>query len=253
MTRRPRHAWLGLLLLPLLVAWRWPGETNRLAAAGREAYRQGRFDEAAKTWSNALSGAGDSTELTYNLGTAWLQQREYARSLEVLGRAAERTDDRAALDRIHYNRGNAYFRLDKIPEAAQAYRQALAADPNDEDAAYNLRLCEERQKQQNNQSDKNKGGGQSPPNPQNSADKQNQPPRARPDDRQTTGGQQPSNMTEAEANRRLDGLQRNEREDRGLFNPRPSQRHVRPNPLDPNTSLDELLRGQQAESKERDW
>ncbi|MCQ8115944.1 vWA domain-containing protein [Methylomonas rosea] len=63
----------------------------------------------------------------------------------------------------HYNRGNALAQAGQLPEAVQAYQQALQLDPNHQDAKYNKELVEkklkeqEQQKQQdNNQQDDQK-------------------------------------------------------------------------------------------------
>lgn len=42
---------------------------------------------------------------------------------------------------LHYNLGNAYFKLNDVPRAILNYEKALKIDPNNEDAAYNLSLA----------------------------------------------------------------------------------------------------------------
>ena len=62
----------------------------------------------------------------------------------------------------HYNRGNALARLDRYPEAIAAYEQALALDPDHEDAAFNKTLLEdileEQEQQQQQQQQQNSEG-----------------------------------------------------------------------------------------------
>ncbi len=243
-----RRWWVVLpwLLAPLLSGWRWPGETNRLAASGQQAWQEGRFEEAAQAYGEALTAAGDSAQLAFNYGTALLQQGSYAAAVEALGRAAERTQDPALLDRVHYNRGNAFFRLGRIPEAAAAYRQALAADPQDEDAAYNLRLCEQRQQQQAAGGGANQpqqggaggaggaGGGTIAAQPQGA-----DPGRATP-------------LTEAQVDQRLRALAQLEEDLRKGFRPRASALGRRDLPP-AEVSVDEQVKQAQGHTDTVDW
>lgn len=45
---------------------------------------------------------------------------------------------------VYYNLANAYFRMDKLPEAVLNYERAHRLDPSDEDTRYNLALCRSR-------------------------------------------------------------------------------------------------------------
>ena len=60
----------------------------------------------------------------------------------------------------HYNRGNALARLDRYPEAIAAYEQALALQPDHEDAQFNKELLEkllEEQQQEQEQQQNSEG------------------------------------------------------------------------------------------------
>jgi len=43
--------------------------------------------------------------------------------------------------KLYYNLGNAYFNLNKLPEAILNYERAKVLDPRDEDIAFNLRIA----------------------------------------------------------------------------------------------------------------
>lgn len=43
--------------------------------------------------------------------------------------------------KLYYNLGNAYFNLNKLPEAILNYERARVLDPRDEDIAFNLRIA----------------------------------------------------------------------------------------------------------------
>lgn len=73
-----------------------------------------------------------------------------------------------------YNRGNALARAGKLEEAVKAYDAALAAKPDDADAAFNRDLvlkALEQQKKQNQQQQQNQNQNQSQNSPQKSDDK----------------------------------------------------------------------------------
>lgn len=43
---------------------------------------------------------------------------------------------------VYYNLGNAYYRMDNYPKAILNYRRAQRINPQDEDIAYNLSICQ---------------------------------------------------------------------------------------------------------------
>lgn len=80
---------------------------DSLIIKGNEAYNEGRYNE--------------STELY----------------LEVIDRGYESSE-------LYYNLGNAYFKLNKMPEAILYYEKADKLDPGNEDIEFNLRLANSR-------------------------------------------------------------------------------------------------------------
>ncbi len=157
---------LLLFCAPLLVGFRWPWETSRLQKEARAAFEQQDYARADELWSDLYRDRSGDAALAYNLGTARLARGDYAGAMEVLGQGLERTRDPALLDQLHYNRGNAAFKMGDLERAAAEYEAALQAVPGDEDAAFNLELCRR-------QPPPPQGGGgddpdedQSPPQPQ---------------------------------------------------------------------------------------
>ncbi len=88
-----------------------------------EAYRQGDFERASELSEEPLLQA-----------SAYYRSGYYQKALEAFGH-----DDSA---KSHYNRGNVLVRLERLPEAIEAYSRALTLDPSLGQARYNRRLIE---------------------------------------------------------------------------------------------------------------
>lgn len=138
---RSRRSTFALLALAAgSLGWLDPSATPRAAA---RLYAEGKFDDAATRYNQALTDAPDSTLLHFNLGDAEYRRKQY----EAAGRAFGQVPQSAA---AQYNQGNALYRLGqaaeqekpqdalaKWAEALVAYRRAIATDPADEDAKFN--------------------------------------------------------------------------------------------------------------------
>lgn len=227
-----RRALLWMLLALSLAGWRWPGEVNRICRHARELDAQGKPAEAAKLLEEAAAANPGSPEIAYNLGTCRLEQNDHAQAVEAFSRALEGARDDALRERIHYNRGNAFFRLDQIKEAAAEYQRALQIDATDADAKHNLQVCLERL---------------NPPPSPGSGGGQGKQPQAGSSAGAAQGGgqgqdQAPAGMSEAEVDRTLKSLEDDEKLFRAyLRSPEESR--------DWNTRLDGALDS----GAEQDW
>ena len=235
---KSRRVGLALLLLfPLLVGFRWPWQTARLQREAAESFAKGAYGHAAEVWGELYQGQRGDPKLAYNLGTAKLAQKQYADAIEVLGQGLEHTNDPQTINELRYNRGNAYYRLDDLERAAAEYEAALKADPEDEDAAFNLALCRRKQQPPS-------GGGGSKRDPDSEM-----PPVGSNGKRQEP--KESGGMTEEQVDRMLDRLKQDEESFRTYFTPRPS---ITPQAADPtNADLDDVMRGLRGEGRERDW
>jgi tetratricopeptide (TPR) repeat protein len=80
--------------------------------------------------------AGTATVL-FEKGNRAYQEGQYREALEFYLEAETQTEGFA----INYNLGNAYYKLNKIPESILHYERALKFEPNHPDALHNLRLA----------------------------------------------------------------------------------------------------------------
>lgn len=89
------------------------------------------------TWgisSNESENAG------FRKGVEAYLEANYEEALHYFQLAAEGNEGAA----LHYNLGNTYYKLNRIPESILHYERALKFEPAHEDIRYNLRLANER-------------------------------------------------------------------------------------------------------------
>lgn len=94
-------------------------------------------------------------------GQAWYRSGEHANAVEVWSRLGSAD--------AHYNRGNALAHLGEYTAAIEAYDQALAIEPDMEDALANRALLEQMEQQQEQQAGEEGESGQSEPSDDRSA------------------------------------------------------------------------------------
>ena len=198
---REEGPWLFVLLLPLvamifrrgwlfvLVLTSWPSLSQALEwrelfindnQRAYELLQEGQAAEAAQTFDDSMWQ-----------GIASYKAQEYEAALQHW------SNEESPI--TSYNRGNALARNGKLPEALQAYDQALAAKPDWEDAQFNrhlvAKLLDSQQKQP--QEDRSSGG-----NPNQSEegeeDSQEQPNQAAPSGNSTEENQLPENNDAAD-------------------------------------------------------
>ena len=139
-----RNLALGLVLAASagvqgLYAQRYP--ERRVLRAGNALYEQENYPEAEIRYRKAQEQS-PTYEGLFNLADALYKQKRYDEALNILKQISR---DEVA--------GNTYFQQKKLPEAAEAYKNALRRNPLDDEARYNLAYVLELMKQ--NQDDKN--------------------------------------------------------------------------------------------------
>lgn len=136
------------------LAWLDP---HHRAREGNRLYADGKYDEAATRYNEALVDAPDSPLLHFNLGDVAYRQGKFDDAVKAFGQVPAGDADSARTARVAYNIGNAKFRLGEAAESSDpkaalglwaealaAYRRALGADPEDDDARVNHELVEKR-------------------------------------------------------------------------------------------------------------
>jgi len=156
-----RRGWLFVLVLTswpsLSQAWEWRELFINDNQRAYELMEEGQAAKAAQTFN-------DSTWQ----GIAAYKAQEYEEALKYW------SNEESPI--TSYNRGNALARNGKLPEALEAYDQALAAEPDWEDAQFNRDLVAKLLDSQQKQSQEDKSSGGNPNRPEEGEeDSQEQP------------------------------------------------------------------------------
>lgn len=136
-----------LLLLPLLLAASPLTREQPDVREGNERLLQGDPSGALERYQAAERAVGQRPELDYDRGLALLRQGKTAEGLAALRRAAERGDGPLA-SRALQNAGGALDAAGDRDGAIRAFGDALARDPSNEDARFNLEVLLRRRAQE---------------------------------------------------------------------------------------------------------
>jgi len=158
----------GMLIFGLAFSARALAETN-----ADELYRQGRFKEAEKAYADSDMDHPKDVKYRYNRGCAAYENSDFQGAMAAFSSVLRRSKDKSVRFRTSYNLGNTAFKLGDYDSAVSYYRQAVIADPTNEDAPYNLELAlralekqkkqkseEEQKKQNQKEQDRSKDKGE---------------------------------------------------------------------------------------------
>ena len=135
------------------VAWA-KADVGGLMRQGNSLYARGKFDEALARYGMAELLEPDATSIHFNMGNALFRLGRYEDAMRELELASvdKKPSRRAA---ALYNAGNVLFKAGQLDGAIKAYTAALVIDPKDRAAKQNLEYClrkkQEQQQQQQNQ------------------------------------------------------------------------------------------------------
>ncbi|MFQ5974596.1 MAG: tetratricopeptide repeat protein, partial [Alphaproteobacteria bacterium] len=112
-----------------------PFDTGRAFATAREHHMAGRLEAAERLYQQILDEEPEHPDALHLLGVMRWQQKQFAKSIELIGRAIDRNPDEA---KYHSNLGNALRDAGRAEEAVASYRRALELDQDLADAHHNL-------------------------------------------------------------------------------------------------------------------
>jgi Ca-activated chloride channel family protein len=128
-------AWPGSLW-----AWHWYEPAARKNQQGIEAYRREKYSEALERFLSAKGLKAGALELENNTAAALYQLKKYQEAADEFSRIDTSKLGAAAAAAVHYNLGNAYYRLGRYPQALESYKRGLLLDPDDVQGKKNYEL-----------------------------------------------------------------------------------------------------------------
>ena len=232
--------WVGRVLLCLCAGAGvgWGNPLSDRNSKGNKEYREGRYAEALAAYAQALAEDPGQPDVTYNIGNVLYREGQFEEASQGYGRATF-SDDVRRRQEATYNLGNAKYRLGNLEEAAAYYKRALDLNENDDDARYNLEFVlrqmqnqppqggeqdqdEESQDQENQEQDKREQQKDEQQQERKEQQQEQEPQESQPSVADSTGTEEPqpqpqprqTEMTPEEAQRILDALENEEREQR---------------------------------------
>ncbi|RMH62354.1 MAG: tetratricopeptide repeat protein [Calditrichaeota bacterium] len=115
-----------------------------------EAYHKGDYESALRGYNSAITEDPNNPLLHFNQGDAQYKLKKYDEALTAFEKAAG-AGDASIREKAYFNMGNTYFAQQKYQEALDAYKKALDIDPSDRAAKTNLELTLREMKKQNKQ------------------------------------------------------------------------------------------------------
>lgn len=129
---------------------------------GNALFEDSAYVDAEIEYRKALDADPKSVKAKYNLGNALANQEKTDDALKEYISAAMAAKTKEEKARIYHNAGVALQKQKKYGECIEAYKNALKANPADDETRYNLALAQkmlkdqqQQQQQQNEQQDKN--------------------------------------------------------------------------------------------------
>ncbi len=106
------------------------------------AYRAGAYPQALQGFVDKQVERPNDPALLLNIGSTHYQMKNYKEAERAFAEAA-RADDPSIRNQALYSLGNNDYRQGKLQEAVEHFKAALEANPDDQDAKYNLEFVRE--------------------------------------------------------------------------------------------------------------
>jgi Ca-activated chloride channel family protein len=181
-----------ILLAPLLCAFDPLRSSNREVEQGNAAMKAGKAEQALAHYDRAVTKLPADAGAHFDRGTALYALSRFDEAGQEFLRATEARDG-SLKETAFFNLGNAFFKKDKFKEAVEAYKRALALDPRDQRAKWNLEIAlrkqkdeEEKKKKKNDEKEKEKEKDKGKNKPD-----QQQPPKNDKNDKNDKHAEQP--------------------------------------------------------------
>ncbi len=214
----------------MLLTGAFAQQSRQLLHEGNQAYKEGNYEQAESLYRSAVEKDKGDFIGNFNLGTALYRQGRYEEAVEQFIASYPLQEDPKLVAKACHNVGNSWLQQRKWKEAADAYKEALKNNPNDEKSRYNLAYAQAMMKKdppqqqdqdKQNEENKDKKEGQREKKDQNQGqgddqedkkDKEQQEQQSQGSENQNKQKQQQQHqLSKAEAKRLLDASNNAER------------------------------------------
>ena len=124
---------------------------NSKVQQGISHYHEGEFKKSVESFSSAAVDRPEDSRITYNLGNAHYRKGKFQEALQSYNQSALDEKNPDIQKNSIYNTGNSLVKLEKLEEAASAYKKVLTLDPSDMNAKYNLEYVRQKLKEKEKQ------------------------------------------------------------------------------------------------------
>ena len=122
---------------------------------GNSAYEKGDIEGAQQYYQKALNENPTLFEGNYNLGNTNYRAGNADDAIDRYEQAAASAKTEIQKAQAFHNLGNTYFQMQEFEKSVQAYKDALRANPVDDETRYNLAYAQKMLKQQQQQQQEN--------------------------------------------------------------------------------------------------
>lgn len=147
--------------------------TRSLNNDGVDLYKDGKFNDAEINFKKGIESSPDIFESKFNLGDTYYKQGKYDEAIKSYKSLLSQTNDTEMKAKLQHNIGNSLLKSQKLQESVDAYKNALKLNPDDKDTKYNLSYALSLLKDKQNQQQKNQNNKDQKKNDQQNKDQQN--------------------------------------------------------------------------------
>ncbi len=184
---------------------------NELVRKGNDAYKEQKFDEASKRYEEALKQNNTNKTAVFNLGNTKYKSGKFEEATKQYEALAANKTDKQLLAKSLYNKGVSLLKQQKLPEAIEALKQSLKANPADEETRENLQKAlneQQQQKKEDKKDDKKKDDKKEEKKEQEKKDKKEQEKK---DEKEQQQEQPKPKISKENAEQKLQALRQEEK------------------------------------------
>ena len=148
---------VGLMILVLNMNAQ---EEKKFVRKGNRQYDNKNYSDAEINYRKAIEKKLGSGIASYNLGNSLYRQSKFEEAGKEYSQASETNMNKNELAKAYHNLGNSYLQTQKYKESIEAYKKALRNNPSDLETKYNLSFAQKKLKENPQQEKKDQDKNQ---------------------------------------------------------------------------------------------